>query len=131
MRHPRAIIAIVAGGLVLATIPALNAGALRAPAGGIALAVLLVTFYVAALSAVRPRALGAPSTPWVARLASPASREAERVRARRRTRIAALGVAEVDALVLADDPTVSVHELERLVAQGCPLDAALRIVWPA
>jgi hypothetical protein len=57
--------------------------------------------------------------------------EPERLSARRRTCLAALGVPEDVALVFAEDPSFSIHELNRLRAQGCPLDTALRILWPA
>jgi hypothetical protein len=57
--------------------------------------------------------------------------EAERVRAWRRARLASLGVPEAAALVLAEDPSFNIHELKQLLAKDCPLDTALRILWPA
>jgi hypothetical protein len=50
----------------------------------------------------------------------------------RRSRLVALGVMEEIADLLAADPTVSIQEMERLVKRlGCPVETALRIVWPA
>jgi hypothetical protein len=49
----------------------------------------------------------------------------------RRLRLVGLGVAHETADLLAADSTVSVHEMERLVGRlGCPVETAVRIVWP-
>jgi hypothetical protein len=53
------------------------------------------------------------------------------VRAWRRARLTALGVPANVAILLAEDPSFSVDELKRLLADGCPLRTALRILWPA
>jgi hypothetical protein len=55
----------------------------------------------------------------------------ERVQAWRRTCLAALGVPDDVALVHAEERSFSDHELKRLLAVGCPLGTALRILWPA
>ena len=139
--QPWAILATLAGALVLAAIMGLKLDAVPELPAMIILGVSLPVSYGAAFGAIRP-----PSRP------EPAARhlgprpddgtpvrddyvehpsEAERVRAWRRTRLAALGVPEDVALVLAEDPSFSLHELKRLLADGCPLDTALRILWPA
>jgi hypothetical protein len=59
------------------------------------------------------------------------SPEADRVYSRRHSRLAALGVAGDAAMLLAADTRFSIHELERLLAAGCPLATALRILEPA
>jgi hypothetical protein len=49
----------------------------------------------------------------------------------RRLRLIGLGVADETADLLAAESTVSVHEMERLVRRlGCPVETAVRIVWP-
>jgi hypothetical protein len=48
----------------------------------------------------------------------------------RKSRLTSLGVPDTAAELLSIDHRFSVGELERLLAAGCPLDTALRIVWP-
>ena len=48
----------------------------------------------------------------------------------RSMRLQRLGVPRELRAKLAADPALSVHELERLLAAGCPLDTALRILDP-
>ena len=139
--QPSAILATLAGALVLLAITALSLDAVPELPAKIVLGVSLLLFYVAMLGAITP-----PSPPGpVARRPDPrpddATRvaddhlrqpsEAERLSARGRTRLTALGVPEDVALVLAEDPSFSIHKLNRLRAQGCPLDTAVRILWPA
>ena len=56
--------------------------------------------------------------------------EVEHVERWRHARLAALGVADETATILAAQREFSVHELERLTASGCPLGTALRILDP-
>lgn len=139
--HPCAILATLAGALVLAAVTGLRLDAVPDLPAKIMLGISLPLFYGAALVAIRPPSRPRPAarrpgphpddaTPLADdHLGHPS--QAERLRARRRARLAALGVPEDVAPVLAQDPSFSVHELKRLLAHGCPLDTALRILWPA
>ena len=130
-----------AGALALAAITALSLDAVPALPAKIVLGVSLPVFYGAMLAAIRPPSPPAPAARRPGGApdeATPAAdddlrhpSEGERLSAWRRTRLTALGVPEDVALVLAEDPSFSIHELKRLLAQGCPLDTALRILWPA
>lgn len=139
--QPCAILATVAGTLVLAAVTGLKLGAVPSLPAKIVLGLSLAVFYGAMVGAMRPVSRPAPAArrgrrrpddPIIANhdpRAEPV--EAERARAWRRARLAALGVSDATALVLAEDPSFSIHELKQLLAQGCPLDTALRILWPA
>ncbi len=137
----RAILAAFSGALVLAAIMGLKLEAVPELPAKIILGVSIPVFFGAALAAI-PRARSGPA----ARRAVPrpddeapvaddreiqSPSEDERVQAWRRTRLAALGVPADVALVLAEEPSFSHHELKRLLAEGCPLGTALRILWPA
>jgi hypothetical protein len=140
--RPWAILTALAGALALAAIMALNLDAVPELPAKIILGVSLPVFYGAAFGAMRP-----PGRPKLAARrpeprpddGTPAAETAdvqrpsedERVHAWRRTRLTALGVPEDVALVLAEDPSFSHHELERLLGRGCPLGTALRILRPA
>jgi hypothetical protein len=139
--QPWTILATFAGALVLATIMALKLDAVPELPAKIILGVSIPVFFGAALVAI-PRVRPGPA----ARRAVPrphdgapaaddhdiqSPSEDERVQAWRRTRLAELGVPEDVALVLAEEPSFSYHELKRLLAEGCPLDTAVRILWPA
>jgi hypothetical protein len=140
--QPCATLAALAGALALAAITGLRLDAVPALPAKIILGVSLPVLYGAMLGAIRPRSRpgpaahrpdprpddgnGAPVADEDLRQPS----EAERLSAWRRTRLVELGVPEDVALVYAED-AFSVHELNRLRAQGCPLDTALRILWPA
>jgi hypothetical protein len=140
--QPCAILAAVAGALVLAAITGVRLDAVPALLAKIILGVSLPVLYGAMLGAIRPRSRPGPAagrpgprpdygngTPVADDdLRHPS--EAERLSAWRRTRLVALGVPEDVALVHAED-AFSVHELNRLRSQGCPLGTALRILWPA
>ena len=139
--QPCAVLAALAGALVLAAITALSLDAVPELPAKIILGASLPVFYGAMLAAIRPPSRPAPAprrpgprpddgTP-VADDEVEHPSEAERVRAWRRARLGALGVPEHVALVLAEDPSFSLHELKRLLAEGCPLGTALRILWPA
>jgi hypothetical protein len=56
--------------------------------------------------------------------------EEDRVHDHRERRFVALGVSEELAPVLAASRTVSAHDLARLIEKGCPVETAVRIVWP-
>ncbi len=136
-----ATVAIVAGALVLAAVAGLNLNAVPSLPAKLVLGISLAVFYGAMVGAIRPASRPAPAVRHSGR--RPDERmdaaqdhrahpvEAEQVRAWRRARLASLGVSEAAALVLAEDPSFSVHELQRLLAKGCPVDTALRILWPA
>jgi hypothetical protein len=138
--QPWAIVATLAGALVLAAIMGLNLDAVPELPAKISLGVSISVFFTAALAAIPAR-----SGPAARRAVSrPHDRapgaddddmqhpsEDERVEAWRRTRLAALGVSEDVALVLAEERSFSLHELKQLLADGCPLGTALRILWPA
>jgi hypothetical protein len=136
-----AMLATLAGALVLVAITGLSLDAVPELPVKIILGVSLPVFYGAMLGAIRPPSPPAPAAPRPGPRPDDATRvadddlrqpsETERLSARRRTRLTELGVPEDVALVLGEDRSFSIHELNRLRAQGCPLDTALRILWPA
>ena len=132
----------LAGALVLAAVMGLNLDAVPELPTKVVLGVSLVVFYGAAFGAIRrpPQPNPAVRRPdpdpddWIpATDTNDVQRpsEDELVRAWRRTRLTTLGVPEDVALALAEDQSFSPHDLERLLAQGCPLGTALRILQPA
>jgi hypothetical protein len=139
--QPCAILATLAAALVLLAITGLSLDAVPELPAKIVLGVSLPVFYGAMLGAITPPSCPGPAAPRpgpppddatrVADDTLPQPSEAERLSARRRTRLTALGVPEDVALVFAEDPSFSVHELNRLRAHGCLLDTAVRILWPA
>jgi hypothetical protein len=140
--QPWAILATLAGALVLAAIMGLNLDAVPELPAKIILGVSLPVFYGAAFCAIRPPARPKPAarrpdprpddgTPAADTDDVQRPSEDERVHAWRRTRLTALGVPEDVALVLAEDPSFSDRELQRLLERGCPLGTALRILQPA
>ena len=134
------ILAALSGALVLGAIMALNLDAMPALPAKIILGVSLPVFLGAALAAIppwrpkpgarRPGPRPDDGTPAADIDDVERPSEDERVHAWRRTRLTALGVPEDVALVLAEDPSFSHHELKRLLGQGCPLGTALRILQP-
>ena len=108
-----AIVAALAGALVVVLVLVLRLGAVSPLAAEIALGVALPVLYVALLGTIRP------ATGRVA------PRE-DRFSVLRR-----LGVSEYAALILSCDPAFSIDDLKRLLSMGCPLGTALRILWPA
>jgi hypothetical protein len=139
--QPWVILASFAGALVLAAIMGLKLDAVPELPAKIILGVSLPVFYGAALGAIRRPARPRPvarrpdprpddATPAVDADDAQHPSEDERVSAWRRTRLTELGVPENAALVLAEDPSFSHHELERLLRHGCPLATALRILQP-
>jgi hypothetical protein len=139
--QPCAILATLAAAPVLLAITGLSLDAVPELPAKIVLGVSLPVFYGAMLGAITPPSRPAPTArrpgprpddaTRVADDALPQPSEAERLSALRRTRLTAFGVPEDVALVFAEDPSFSVHELNRLRAHGCPLDTAVRILWPA
>jgi hypothetical protein len=111
--QPCAILAALAGALVLAAVVGLKLDAVPPLPAEIVLGVSLAVLYVALIGTIRPAA---------------------RSVVRREDGVSVLirlGVPEDAALVLSRDPSFSVAELKRLLARGCPLGTALRILWPA
>lgn len=138
--HRWTVAAALAGVLVVAAAVAPNVAAVPELPANIALAVALTAFFGAAIAAIPP-AQAKPTarrfdprpddgTPAVETDEVRRPSEDELVRVWRTTRLTALGVPEHVALVLADDPSFSHHELERLLERGCPLGTALRILQP-
>jgi hypothetical protein len=140
--QPWAILATLAGALILAAIMGLKLDAVPELPAKIILGVSVPLFYGAARAAIRPSARPGPPPrrpdPHPQDRTPPAAdaddvhgpSEDERVRAWRRTRLTVLGVPEDVALVLAGDLSFSHHALKRLLGRGCPLDTALRILQP-
>jgi hypothetical protein len=108
-----AMLATIAGALVLAAVLGLRLDAVPPLPAKIILGISLPVLYGALIGTISPAVRRvAPREDAIAVLT-------------------ALGVAEDVALVLAENPSFSVHELKRLLARGCPLGTALRILWPA
>ena len=136
-KSPFAIVAILLGAVVLAAFTGLKSGAMPPLPAKVILGVTIPILYGTLLGAIprgREAALGAG---WRSAEGVPAAEddlqggsEVERVYGWRNVRLAALGVAEETAMILAAHRTFSVHELERLLEAGCPLGTALRILWP-
>ncbi len=139
--QPWAFLATLAGAIVLAAIMALNLGAVSELPAKIILGVSIPVFFGAAFGAIPP----AQPTP-AARHSDPRPdgdtpaadiddvqhpSEDECAQAWRRARLTALGVPEDVALVLAENPSFSHHDLAQLLGRGCRLDTALRILQPA
>jgi hypothetical protein len=108
-----AILAALAGALVLAALLALKLRAVPPLPAEIALGVSLPVLYFALIGTIRPAVGYAPP------------------REDRFSVLTRLGVSEYAALILACDPSFSIEDLKRLLTMGCPLGTALRILWPA
>jgi hypothetical protein len=136
-----AILAILLGVAAVAAITANKSGALPALPTKVVLGVTLPLLYGTSLAAIgtdRPRRrvpVGDDRRPIEDEPDGQddlrPAREVEQVYRWRRTRLASLGVADDATMILAADGRFSVHELERLLIAGCPLDTALRILRPA
>jgi hypothetical protein len=109
-----AVLAALAGALVLAAVLALKLDAVPQLPAEITLGVSLPVLYLALIGTIQPA---------VARLTP---RREDRFSV-----LTSLGVPEYAALLLAHDPSFSIDDLRRLLAMGCPLGTALRILWPA
>jgi hypothetical protein len=108
-----AILATLAGALVLAAVVGLRLDAVPPLPAKIILGISLPVLYGALFGMISPAV-------------RPVAPREDAVSV-----LTALGVSEDDAVVLAEDRSFSVHELKRLLARGCPLGTALRILWPA
>ena len=111
--HHCAVLAALAGAVVLGAVLVLRFDAAPSLPAEIVLGVSLPVLYIALIGMIRP-----------ARRSSPRGDDPLSVLTR-------LGVTEEVALVLSQDPRFSILELKRLLARGCPLGTALRILWPA
>ena len=109
-----AVLAALAGALALAALLALKLDAVPPLPAEIALGVSIPVLYAALIGTIRPAAGNVPPR-----------------REDRFSVLTRLGVSEYPALMLAHDPSFSIDDLKRLLAMGCPLGTALRIVWPA
>lgn len=107
-----AVLAALAGAVVLAAFLALKLDAVPPLAAEIALGVSLPVLYFALIGTIRPAVACSPP------------------REDRFSLLTRLGTPEYDALVLSQDPSFSVDDLKRLLSRGCPLGTALRILWP-
>jgi hypothetical protein len=131
------IAALLAGIGVVAAIATVNSGALPTVPAKILLGATITLFFAASFAAVRmdgERDRHAPfdSPPAEGELepydhVRPPS-EPERVYSWRRTRLKRLGVHPELRGMLAAETAFSIHELEQLLAAGCPLGTALRIL---
>ena len=108
-----AILAALAGALVLAAVLGLRLDAVPPLPAEITLGVSLTVLYFALIGTIPPAAGSVPR------------------REDGFSVLVRLGVGEDAAVFLAADPSFSIHELKRLLARGCPLGTALRILWPA
>lgn len=135
------VLPVLFGAFVLVAIVVVKTGTLPATPVEVLLGLSIAAFFVTALAAIgrdasRDRTTaslsGSPSADvaLVEERDPPRASEVEQVERWRHTRLAALGVADATAMILAAQREFSVHELERLIASGCPLGTALRILDP-
>ena len=131
--------ALLAGIAVVGAITASRSGFLDPTATKVALGLSITAFFGLSFAAIgrhdarRPRRADRHEIEDDA--ADPAANddgpgEALAVYLWRKSRLRSLGVPDTAAELLSIDRCFSVSELERLLAVGCPLDTALRIVWP-
>jgi hypothetical protein len=111
--QPCAVLAALAGVLAVAAVLGLRLDTVPALPAEIVLGVSLAVLYCALIGTIPPAAGRAPR------------------REDGFSMLSRLGVPEDAALVLSQDPSFSIPELKRLLARGCPLGTALRILWPA
>jgi hypothetical protein len=126
--------------VAMATIGSVQSGALAPFAGRPLLAVTVALFFAMSFAAMRmdmPIRRELPLHGGVRREEDAVAREREveapeidEVYGWRSMRLRRLGVPRELRANLAAEPAFSVHELERLLAAGCPLGTALRIVDP-
>ena len=125
--------------LVMGTIASVQSGALAPSEARPLLAVTVALFFAMSFAAMRMDPQIRPELPFPGRArvedAPAPDREAEpseidEVYGWRSMRLRRLGVPGELAANLAAEPAFSVHELERLLAAGCPLGTALRILRP-
>jgi hypothetical protein len=132
------LVAVGFGVAVVAAIAATKSGSLPALPAKFALGLTIALLFATSLAAVGRDGRVARTYPRAPADDAPededdvrGSSEIERVYSWRQSRLAALGVTREAAMLLAADTRLDVHELERLLAAGCPLATALRILQPA
>jgi hypothetical protein len=130
--------AIGLGVVVAAAIAATKSDSVPALPAKVALGVTITLFFATSLAAVgrdgpRRRVGRGSSGPPAddAPVYEDGSAELGRVYSWRRAELTALGITGDAAVLLAADARLDLHELERLLAAGCPLPTALRILQPA
>jgi hypothetical protein len=135
---PFAVLALLSATAVLAAIVGVKSGAMTPLAAKVVLGVAIPIFFGAFLGAIPRGRKTERRGGWRGVVGPPASEddlqrpsEAEGVYAWRNARLLALGVAQDTAMLLGAHPTFSVQELEGLLEAGCPLNTAVRILWPA
>jgi hypothetical protein len=131
------LVAIALGVVVVAAIAAAKSDSVPALPAKVALGVTITLLFATSLAAVGrdgPRGrVGQDNSCAPADDASvdeDGSPELDRVYNWRRAQLTTLGVTWDAAMLLAADARLDVHELERLLAAGCPLPTALRILQP-
>lgn len=133
------ILVILLAVVVMATIGSVQSGALGPFAALPLLAVTVALFFAMSFAAMRMDTPIRRAVPFRGRArvedAPARDREAEspeidEVFAWRSVRLQRLGVPRNLTPNLAAEPAFSLHELERLLAAGCPLGTALRILHP-
>ena len=124
-KSPFAILAILLGAIVLAAFTGLKSGAIPLLPAKIILGVTIPILFGTLLGAIPRGRVAALGPGWRPAEAAPAAEddlqrgsEVERVYGWRNARLAALGVAEETAMILAAHRTFSVHELDRLLQAG-------------
>jgi hypothetical protein len=131
------IVVLVLAVLVVATIASVQSGVLGPFGARPLLAVTVALFFAMSFAAMRMDPQSRPELPFPGRArvedALARDREAEppeidEVYGWRSMRLRRLGVPRELRVNLAAERAFSVHELERLLAAGCPLDTALRIL---
>jgi hypothetical protein len=132
------LLAIGLGVVVVAAIAATKSESVPALPAKVALGVTIALLFATSFAAVHrdgPRGrvgrglLGAPADD--SPVDEDGTPELDSVYGWRRAQLTALGVTGEAAVLLAADARLDVHELERLLAAGCPLPTALRILQPA
>jgi hypothetical protein len=137
--QPLAAAALLAGIVVVGAITASKSGVLDPTATKVALGMSIPAFFGLSFAAIgrhdarRPRRVDRHEIEDDG--ADPAANddgpdEALAVYLWRKSRLTSLGVPDTAAELLSIDRRFSIGELEHLLAAGCPLDTALRIVWP-
>lgn len=135
------VLPVLFGAFLLAAIVVVKTGTLPATPVEVFLGVSIAAFFVTAFAAIGRDDTRDRTTSFLSESSSadfalveerdpPHSSEVEQVERWRHARLAALGVADDTATILAAQREFSVHELERLIASGCPLGTALRILDP-
>jgi hypothetical protein len=133
------IAALLVGVLVLSAVAIVKAGALHTLTAKALLSVTIPLFFGVSFAAMRMDTRSGREVPPYAPPveddlvqdddAQPVA-ELDQVYSWRSARLGRLGVERGIRRVLAAEPSFNIHELERLLAAGCPLVTALRILEP-